>query len=75
MEFSCCCCCCWWWWWLLLLLLLLLSSSNALLSVIESRSKPNETSLSSISIDLFKKTTGGGLDCRFKSDDNDDEDE
>ncbi len=38
-------------------------------------SKPNETSFNSISIDLFRKTTGGALDCRLSNDDNDEDDE
>ncbi len=40
-----------------------------------SRSKPNETSFNSISIDLLRKTTGGAFDCRLSNDDNDEEDE
>ncbi len=40
-----------------------------------STSKPNETSFNSISIDLFKNTTGGAFDCRLSNDDNDEEDE
>jgi hypothetical protein len=40
-----------------------------------STSKPNETSFNSISIDLFRKTTGGAFDCRLSEDDNDEEDE
>ena len=55
-------------------MIVLLRSSDGSSNVVESRSKPNETSLSSISMDLFRKTTGGGLDCRFiNDDDNDDE--
>ncbi len=38
-------------------------------------SKPNETSFNSISIDLFRKTTGGAFDCRLSNDDNDEDDE
>ena len=39
-------------------------------------SKPNETSLRSISPDLLRKTTGGvGFDCRLSRDESDDDDE
>lgn len=40
-----------------------------------SKSKPNETSVKSTSLDLFRKTTGGGFDCRLTNDGNDEEDE
>ncbi len=38
-------------------------------------SKPNETSFNWTSTDLFRKTTGGGFDCRLSDDDSEEEDE